>query len=90
MSTDTLMHPYITDALWMRLFDAKIDRTDREIDRAVQGAFEAHWAEEGHTCDPETMFREDGLSWDFILNSAGGILDLLDIDSEDGLYDRRA
>lgn len=64
-----------------------ITRTDAQIEYAVQFAAESARDVRGWWVDPESI-QLDQRAWDEFLNAPDGVFDLLEVDVEDGLYDR--
>ena len=86
----TLMHPILVADVQELLTGEQIDRANKQVDHAIQAAMELHWAEAGHTCDPETLANHAD-EWDHLLEREHGVFDLLDVDVEKdrpGLTDR--
>lgn len=83
----TINPQYIIDEIHDDLFAAGILRTDAEIDQALQGAME-HQAELSGFFAPAESVRASEAAWHDLMHRRFGVLDLLEIDSEDTLYDR--
>lgn len=85
----TINPQYIIDEIHDDLFAAGILRTDAEIDQALQSALE-HQAELSGFFAPTESIRTSAATWHDLMHRPFGVLDLLEIDSEDALYDRLA
>lgn len=85
----TINPQYIIDEIHDDLFAAGILRTDAEIDRALQGALEYEKDLAGYFAPAEAV-RASEAAWHDLMHRPFGVLDLLEIDSEDALYDRLA
>lgn len=78
----------IIDTLSVYLQGSGITRSAAEISYALQAAAEAEAEIEGTWVPPEDIHWHLD-HWHYFMHRAGGVLDLLDVDSEDTLYDRR-
>ncbi|OJU44447.1 MAG: hypothetical protein BGN98_13765 [Microbacterium sp. 69-7] len=85
----TINPQYIIDEIHDDLFGVGIFRTDAQIDQALQGAVE-HEAELSGFFAPAESIRASEAAWHDLMHRPFGVLDLLEIDSEDTLYDRLA
>lgn len=66
-----------------------ITRTAAEISYALDTALQSYASENGWFVPAESVHRKAD-EWHWLLNASGGVYDLLEIDSEDALYDRLA
>lgn len=79
---------YIIDSIHDELQSHGITRSDQEIEHALDGAISALQERLPWTIThPDDVF-DHGPTWHELMHAPSGILDLLEIDSEDTLYDR--
>lgn len=85
---ETMTETHILNEVLDLLFDAKITRTESEVDYAIQVAAENWSTNATGWFVPPTAIRVHEPDWHEFLHGKHGVYDLLEIDSEDGIYDR--
>lgn len=84
-----LMHKTLVLEIQEELHSANIQRTDTEVDNAIQGVLEDWFETDGFRTTSEQLRDRPDRLWQ-LKHEKLGVFDRLEIDSEDALHDRLA